>query len=193
MSTQVKQVVFVGLAVTLIAFMIWMLRPQGAAPIPTAVGAPGASAPVGQSIDQKLQQQVIALQDQVQKDPKNVKALTELGDLLFDMQQYARAADTYNSALDLAPNDANVRTDLALSYFYQGMTKTAIKEFRQAIQTDPNKIEARFNLALALSHSSPPDVEGAIAEWQQVIKIAPNSDSAKKSQAFIDSYQKAQK
>lgn len=195
MSTQMKQVIFVGLAVVLIAFTVFMLRPQGGPAIPAGGGA---GVPVGQGgasagqpqVDQAIVQRINSLQEQVQKDPKDVKALAELGGLLFDIQQYARAADTYNRVLDLDPTNHEIRLELGKAYFWQGMSSTAIREFRKVIEADPTKVEPHYQLALALSHGNPPDIEGAIAEWKEVVKLAPDSETGKKAQAFIDSYQK---
>ncbi len=194
MSTQVKQIIFVGLAVVLIAFTVYMLRPQGGPAIPTDGGA---GAPFTQSsndgqpqVDPGVTQRIKTLQDQVQKDPKDIKALTELGGLYFDIQQFPLAADTYNRVLELDPKNNDVRMELGKAYFWQGMTSTAIQEFKKVEAADPTKPDPHYQIALALSHSNPPDVEGAVSEWRQVIKLAPDSDSAKKAQSFIDSYQK---
>ncbi len=193
MSTQAKQIVVVVLAIVVVGFVVWMGRPQAAGPAQTYDTRQSTVPSSAKAVDQKLEQQIADLQDKIQKNPKDAESLIDLGNVFFDTQQYARAADTYNLALDLDPSNAGVRTDLGLSYFFQGMTNTAIKEYRQAIQTDPKSVEAHYNLALALSHGNPPDIDGAITEWQQVIKLAPDGEPAKKSQTFIDSFQKQQK
>lgn len=193
MSTQVKQIIFVGLAVVLIAFTVFMLRPQGGPAIPTNTGAgqPFAQSSGGQpQIDPGLMQRLQTLQEQVQKDPKDAKALTELGGILFNIQQYAAAADTYNRVLDLDPKNNDVRLELGKAYFWQGMSSTAIKEYKKVAEADPTKPEPHYQIALAMSHGNPPDIEGAIASWKEVIRLAPDSELAKKSQAFIDSYSK---
>ncbi len=192
MSTQIKQVIFVGLAVVLIAFMVFMLRPQGTPA--TSQGAPyqQTGAATEPQVDPSLTQRINTLQQQVQTDPKNEKALTELGALYFQVQQFAQAADVYNRVVDLDPKNVDVHIDLGRAYFYQGMSSTAIKEFRKAVELDPKKVDAHYNLALALSHSAPPDVDAAVASWKEVIKLAPDSDQAKKSQSFIDAYTKQQ-
>jgi hypothetical protein len=70
------------------------------------------------------------------------------------------------------------------------MSGTAIREYKKAIQDDPSKPDPHYQLALALSHSNPPDIDTAVLEWKEVIRLAPDSDVAKKSQSFIDAYQK---
>lgn len=193
MNARTKQIIFIGLAVVLIAFTVIMLQPRGGTAVPASAVSPssGASSQSGQpSIDAAIVQRINALQEQIQKDPKDARALTELGGLLFEAQQYARAADIYNRVLDLEPGNNAVRLELGKAYFWQGMSSTAVKEFKKVIEADPTKAEAHYQLALALSHGSPPDIDAAIAEWQQVIKLAPDSDIAKKSEAFINSYQK---
>lgn len=196
MSTQVKQVVFIGLAGVLILFMVWMLRPQtssnqapssvGSAPISAGASGSGTQQPV----DPALQQRVADLQAKVQQNPKDVAALTDLGNALFDLQQFPQAADTFSSAVELDPKNTDLHLKLGNAYFFQGMAKSAIREYRTAIDVDPKNAEPQFYLALALSHSNPPDVDAAIQAWQQVLKLAPGTDLATKSQSFIDAYQK---
>ncbi|MBI2953268.1 MAG: tetratricopeptide repeat protein [Chloroflexi bacterium] len=197
MSARTKQVIFVGLAVVLIGFAVVMMRPQGGAVAPSGGtitdGAPASSSAVsgGQTqVDPAITQRISTLQDQVKNDPQDVKVLVELGALLFQSQQFARAADIYNKALDIDPANNDVRLQLGVAYFYQGMSGTAIREIRKVIDADPKQIEPHYQLAIALSHGDPPDIDGAIAEWQEVIKLAPDSDIAKRAQTIIDGYQK---
>ncbi len=196
MSKRTKQVIFVGLAVVLIAFAAWSIRPQGTAAVATPSTGSGPAAPAAQSgpsASQEAQRLLAELEDKARQNPKDVKALTELADYLLDQRLFARAADTYSSILDIEPQNLDIRTRLATAYFFQGMTKSAIKEYRSIIEAEPTKIEAHYYLALALSHSEPPDVEGAVNSWKEVVKQAPDSEMGKKAQTFIEAYQKQEK
>lgn len=48
----------------------------------------------------------------------------------------------------------------------------AIAEFRQAVQQNPNDVDAHYNLGIAL-HSKG-DLEGAIAEFREAIRLKPD-------------------
>ena len=59
-------------------------------------------------------------------DTKDGDVLVNLGNAYFDigfakkdMANFAKARDAYNKALAISPNDANVRTDLGISYYVQ--------------------------------------------------------------------------
>lgn len=196
MSTQMKQIIFVGLAVVLIAFTVILLRPQGGPAIP-AGAASGQNVPASQGAaggqsqpDPALMKRIGELQEKVQQDSQDVKSMYELAALYFEFQQYPLAADLYNRVLDIEPKNVDARVQLGKAYFFQGMSSTAIREFRKAVADDPKKADPHYQLALALSHSSPPDIDAAVTEWNEVIKLAPDTDIAKKAQSFIDAYQK---
>ena len=115
--------------------------------------------------------------------------MTELGGLYFQLKVYPRAADTFAAALDLDPNNARLRTDLGSAFLYQGMLGLAKREYLAAIAADPALPDAHFNLAIILSHSSTPDIPGALAEWREAIRLDPNSDLARSAEQYMKSYE----
>jgi len=194
MSKRAKQAIFVGLAVVLIAFAVWMVRPQTIATSAANLGAnlPGdlATSDTTSADAEAAHKELTQLEDKVKQNPKDVKALTDLADYLFDQGMFARAADTYSTALEIDPKNSDVHTKLATSYFFQGMSQSAIREYKKIIEAEPTKVEAHYYLALALSHSDPPDINGAVASWKEVVKLAPDSELGQKSKTFIENYQK---
>ncbi len=196
MSPKAKQIIFVVLAAAVIVFMVWMLKPQTTL-APTTSSVPSVPVSTGpsnssqqQPVDPALMQRLTELQNQLAQNPKDLKLLTEFGDIMFSLKQYSKSADTYSSILDVEPKNADARVKLGNSLFFQGMTSPAMREYKAALELDPSKAEAHYYIALALSHGNPPDVDSAIKSWQQVVKLSPGTDLATKSQQFIDAYQK---
>lgn len=92
--------------------------------------------------------------------------------------------------MDITPENTDVRTDMGVAYYYQGMVGQAIGEYNKTLEYEPNKRQTLFNLGIALANGNPPDVEGAVARWQKIIDVYPNTDDAKKAQEQISKYKK---
>lgn len=129
-----------------------------------------------------------ALEMKVRDNPTDVEALTELGGLYFQFRLYPRAADAFASALELDPENARLRTDFGSSLLYQGMLSLAKREYLRAIALDPALPDPHFNMAVILSHSEQPDIPQALSEWQEVIRLAPDSGLARTAQEYIKNY-----
>ncbi len=140
---------------------------------------------------QDVAQVVRDLETKLAETPNDVDVMIELGALYFELQVYPRAADLFSAVLEITPEDAGVRSDLASSFLYQGMIRLARNEYRAAIETDPKLTDAYFNLGISYSHSSPQDIGAAIDAWQRVIELEPESDLAVAAQGFIQEYSDA--
>ncbi|MBI4200877.1 MAG: tetratricopeptide repeat protein [Chloroflexi bacterium] len=151
--------------------------------------SPGGSSlnPAGSA--EAVNARITALELLLRDNSTDLKALTELGGLYFQLKVYPRAADTFAAALELDPNNARLRTDLGSSLLYQGMLGLAKREYLASIAANPALPDPHFNLAVILSHSSSPDIPGALAEWREVIRLAPDSDLARSAEQYINSYQ----
>lgn len=81
-----------------------------------------------------------------QKDEKDYDVLTALGNSYFDIgylkkedENLKKSREFYQKALTQKPSDADVRTDLGLTYFLvsEPETEKAIAEFNKSLQTNP--------------------------------------------------------
>jgi tetratricopeptide (TPR) repeat protein len=84
----------------------------------------------------------------LEQEPKNLNALTKLGNHYFDTGRHEKAVEMYQRALKLNPGDANVRTDMGVMYRRMGRFDNAIKAFRMAAKSDPRHVQSRFNLGV---------------------------------------------
>ncbi|MEP6946598.1 MAG: tetratricopeptide repeat protein [Acidobacteriota bacterium] len=84
-------------------------------------------------------------------DPKDYEVLVDFGNAQFDVGYFKKdaealkkARDIYEQALEVKPNDADVRTDLAISYLLDNTpdTNKAIDEFHQALKANPKQERA---------------------------------------------------
>ena len=128
---------------------------------------------------------VDALKEIVKKDPKNLSAWVELGNLYFDSNQPQEAIKAYTEYLKIKPDNADVRTDLGIMYRNAGEIDKAIEEFKKAAQLDPKHVNSRYNLGLVLLHDKQ-DMKAAIKAWEDYLKVDPKSERAQRLRAQLE-------
>jgi len=129
------------------------------------------------------------LKEIVKKDPKNLSAWKELGDLYFDANQPQEAIKAYTEYIKLKPDNADVRTDLGIMYRNAGEIDKAIEEFKKAAQLDPKHVNARYNLGLVLLHDKH-DINAAVKAWEDYLRVDPSSERAQRLKAQLDKMKK---
>jgi cytochrome c-type biogenesis protein CcmH/NrfG len=135
-------------------------------PIPQFV--PQGSTPSAQ-VDPALVKQ---LEDTLEKDPKNFDALRELGNIRYDERKFAEAASIYAKALEVQPDNADVRSDRGGALLQSNRVDEAINELKTALSKNPTHPQALFIMGIALSQGKG-DREGAIAAWKKLVDSHP--------------------
>ncbi len=136
------------------------------------------------ALSESVQNQIRSLQAILKQDPKNLKALIEIGNLNFDSNQIDEAVKYYSQALEIDPQDTDVRTDLGIMYRRRGEIDKAIGEFKKAAQIDPRHANSRYNLGVVLLHDKR-DIKGAIQAWEDYLKVEPDSPRAQNIRSQI--------
>ncbi len=147
--------------------------------------APPPSGPPPAEVSLKID----GLKEIVKKDPKNLAAWAELGNLYFDANQPQEAIKAYTEYLKLKPDNPDVRTDLGIMYRNTGETDKAIEEFKKAAQLDPKHVNSRYNLGLVLLHDKR-DMKTAIKAWEDYLRVDPNSERAQRLKAQLEKMKK---
>jgi cytochrome c-type biogenesis protein CcmH/NrfG len=130
----------------------------------------GITSNQGQDID--YDQRAKMLEAEVAKNQRNTAAWIQLGHVYFDTDQYKKAIDAYEKALELDPKNGDVWTDLGIMYRRSGLPRKAIECFDRAVVVDPKHETARFNKGIVLMHDLD-DKGGAIAAWEDLLSINP--------------------
>jgi Tfp pilus assembly protein PilF len=146
------------------------------------------SAPPGPS-PREVASKIETLKDIVKKDPKNLPAWVELGNLYFDRNQPKEAIEAYSQYLAVKPDNPDVRTDMGIMLRALGQFDRAIEEFRKASQSDPKHANSRYNIGIVLLHDKQ-DIKGAVKAWEDYLKVDPNSERAKRVKAQIEKMKK---
>ena len=140
---------------------------------PQMASAPASPGPSPLEVDSKIK----TLKEILEKDPKNLPAWVELGNLYFDSGQPKEAIEAYSKYLAVKPENPDVRTDMGIMYRNLGDPDQALEEFRKAAQSDPRHINSRYNIGIVLLHDKQ-DIKGAIEAWEEYLKVDPKSDRA---------------
>ena len=97
----------------------------------------------------------------------------------------------YETSLALAPKNANVSTDLAVSYYYTNQLDRALKQFEASLAIDPRHTKTLLNLGMVKAFGKQ-DLLGAAQAWKQVLDIAPpDSPEARAARQAIESLRAA--
>lgn len=136
------------------------------------------------ALSESVQNQIRSLQAILKQDPKNLKALIEIGNLNFDSNQIDEAVKYYSQALEIDPQNTDVRTDLGIMYRRRGEIDKAIGEFKKAAQIDPRHANSRYNLGVVLLHDKR-DIKGAIQAWEDYLKVEPDTPRAQNIRSQI--------
>jgi len=112
------------------------------------------------------------LEDTLQKDPKNFAALQELGNIRYDERKFAEAASIYARALEVQPDNVDVRADRGGSLLQSNRVDEAITELKTVLAKDPTHPQGLFIMGIALAQGKG-DREGAIAAWKKLVETHP--------------------
>jgi Flp pilus assembly protein TadD len=117
------------------------------------------------------------------KDPKNLDALSNLGVVYFRSGKTRSAESTLKKALAIAPNDDFVLTTLGIVHYRQSRFDEALKELRKAIEINPNSATAHNYLGITASQKG--RQQEAEKEMLQAIAKDPNYADAHFNLAVI--------
>ncbi|MBP1633628.1 MAG: Tetratricopeptide repeat protein [Acidobacteria bacterium] len=167
-----------GLAVGYVVF-----GHRAATPVVTPVARQQAVTPPGTPpaglFDERSAQ---ALRDILARDPKNLQAAVQLGNLYYDAGRYAEAVPPYQQAFALAPSNVNVSTDLGTALYYSGRPDEALAQYEKSLAIDPNHGQTLFNQGIVW-HDGKQNVPRAIQSWEKLLATNPDyKDRAKVEQ-----------
>ncbi|HVJ06292.1 MAG TPA: hypothetical protein VM578_11520 [Candidatus Saccharimonadales bacterium] len=171
---------------------------SSSAPAPAAAAAdphqgmpPGAMGGMGQQqmptpeqMKGMADKQAAPLLEQLKSKPNDPALLAQIGNMYYDAQVFPTAIDYYQRSLASDAKNAAVRTDFATALFYNNDPDHAIAEFDHVLKDDPKNGNAMFNRGI-VKWQAKMDVNGAVADWEKLLKDNPNYDQADKVKMYI--------
>jgi cytochrome c-type biogenesis protein CcmH/NrfG len=146
---------------------------QQPAPAPAAAPAPAPTPPIPEA----AQERIALLEAAVARNPQDAKSWAALGNVYFDTQQREKAIEAYGEALALEPKSPDVLTDQGVMFRDLRQLEKARENFERARQLDPKHVRSLYNLGV-LYAADLGDLDRAIAAWEEVVRIAPQSPDA---------------
>lgn len=107
----------------------------------------------------------------------------KIGNIYTDLKLLDEAIDEYQKAIRLAPNFADIITQLGIACREKGQYDEAIKQFSRAKEVNSRFMPARVHLGLA--YYSRGFYGLAEEEWQAALKIDPNNAAVKTYLNFV--------
>lgn len=117
-------------------------------------------------------QEIAALRETLQKNPKDVRALVRLANFYQDAGKFDEAIEYYRRALQEDAGLVDARTDLGICLREMGKPDDAIAEFRRSLDTDPRHWQTWLNLGI-VSLFDKHDLETAAAAFGKVEELNP--------------------
>lgn len=133
------------------------------------------------------------LEAAVTAKPDDFQSWVQLGHLYFDTDQFDKAIAAYTTSLKYHSGDANLLTDLGVMYRKTNQPETAIEWFEKAQAMDQLHQPSRFNEGIVRFYDLK-DTEGAIASWEELLKINPDATAGngQKIRDFVDQIKSGQ-
>jgi len=124
------------------------------------------------------------LLEAVSKDPKDYESLVKLGDLFYDAKQFPSAIQYYQKALEIHPENPDVRTDMGTAYWYSGNADKAVAAMETSLKYRPGHPQTLFNLGW-VRWQGKADAKGAVEAWQELLKANPNYPQKEQVEQYI--------
>lgn len=142
--------------------------------------APQMESPAQQDDNDKiaqLKEQLKAVERQLADHPGDSNLYVQAGHLSFDTEDYEKAIEYYDKAIQSGLNNANLLTDLGIAYRRIGKPEKAVEYFKTARQTDPKHETSALNLGIVLFHDLN-DRQGAVEAWKEYLALNPAGERA---------------
>lgn len=162
-------------------------RPAPVAAAPSPAPPPAAQAPAAAPVNEA---DVAKLRQQAESEPSSAAPRVALGNLYFDAERYDEAVKWYEEAVKLDARNADVSTDLGVSYYYTNQPDRALAQFERSLAIDPKHTKTMLNMGIVRAFGKQ-DLDGASKAWEQVVAIAPASPEGQAARRALDAMKNA--
>ena len=144
---------------------------------PAAATAPNAPHPLPTMEQMKALADAKAapLLEKLKTTPNDATLLAQLGAIYSANHQFKEAAQYFDKSLKLDPKNVPNRVALASCLYYGGDVDSALVQLDQALKYDPKDTNSLFDVGV-MRWKGKNDAAGAIAAWQQLLKVHPDLD-----------------
>jgi len=112
-------------------------------------------------------------------DRRNDRAQNALGNIWYDSENYAAAADAFRQAIALAPGQPEYYANFGNAALHLGRTEQAISSYRSALLIDPGLPEVHHSLGCALASTG--NFDAALLEFKKALELNPDFQPAREA------------
>lgn len=163
-------IIFVVLFIIVFGLLTWFLIKSGQ-------NTQDELSPSLSSMDADFAAKLEPLQKRLKENPKDDKALTEIGYLYLESQVTREAINNFEAAVDINPDNIEAMLGLGISYQSVGRTKEAAPLFDKVLEKQPDNTLAKVRKAYLLA------TEG---ETSEAIKLFRQVETSTVSQEIKD-------
>lgn len=117
----------------------------GAPPLSGQPSQPPQGGRTAATANPQLMDQLRAVEQLLEKDPKNYEHLVQAGNILYDLNNFLRAIEYYERARAIRDDSPDVLTDLGVCYRETGNYQKALELFDRAADLKPGHWQSRYN------------------------------------------------
>lgn len=150
------------------------------APASTA-SAPAAATPAAGMVDEVA---LKAYKDILARDPKNVDAAVNAGNMLYDAKRYEESIPFYQQAMAARGTDVNVSTDLGTALWYTGRADAALAQYAVSLSIDKTHAQTLYNMGI-VRQDGKRDFKGAVEAWETLLATNPTYPNAANLRTMI--------
>ncbi len=125
--------------------------------------------------EQAMMGQVSTLMAEVERNPENIQALTELAQAFMVMQAWQRAYSFWQRVLALEPDNQLALNQAGFSLFQQERYTEAVDYFETLLKLDNENYRSLFNMGVIFKYYLD-DQERATKYFQQILEISPDDE-----------------
>lgn len=116
--------------------------------------------------------------------PTDYPSLVQLGNELYDRQNFPMAAEVYRQALEIDGSSPDLRTDFGSCLHAMGLPHRALEEFRTVIGEHPEHAISRFNMGIVFHDLGQTD--SARYYWEKYIAMDPGGTLAETAHKLLE-------
>lgn len=120
----------------------------------------------------------------LQQEPADADSIKQVANAYYNLRDQTgnvafaqKAIEYYERYLKVREDDNDVRTDLAAMYFYAGATDKAIQEATTVLDSQPDHIQANFNLGIFYWRGRA-DYQAAALQFKKILPLTEASSDA---------------
>lgn len=107
-----------------------------------------------------------------------------LGNWNYDRRNWQKAIESYQRAISLGMDNADVRTDLGNALRFSGEPQKALEQYQTARRENPQHENSLCNIATLYAQVLNDPVNAANA-WREYLRLFPNGEKASEARQFI--------